>query len=93
MSKFAVALEQPDHRNHAKFKYATAELAERHARAIVKGGLQSEMSIWREGERTQLIGRAHTRAALPEHVATVIRDALDRVWTQVSAAPGQRCFL
>lgn len=93
MSKFAVALEQPDHRNHAKFKYATAEIAERHARAIVKGGLKSEMSIWREADaHTPTLGKL-SRVAYPELVATVMRDALDRVWTQVSAAPGQRCFL
>jgi hypothetical protein len=90
---FAVAIEQPDARNSAKFKYQTADLAERKARAIVRSGLKPEISIWRQPDTlTPTLGQL-SKVRYPEHVATVLTDALDRVWTQVSSGPSQRAFL
>ena len=100
MSKFAVALEQPGRNDERKFKYETAEQAEQAARRYVTGR-GGEMSIWVKAtrdSRSMSLSKAIEAPTLQvyargDHVATVIRDALDRVWTQVSAAPGQRCFL
>lgn len=85
---FAVSVEQPflTGKDVAKFKYASAEAAERAARKVValKGG---EMSIWTSQPLT-IKGRRYSQL-----VATVLKDALDRTWTQVVAGPGQQAFL
>lgn len=79
--RFAVAADRPNQKSGARYKYASAEAAEAVARRLVLT-LGQDMAIWRQVE-----GR------WPECVATVLRDPLERIWTQVYAAPGQPCFL
>lgn len=78
---FAVAEEQPTRGDRKRFKYTSADDAERAARRIVRGRGGS-MGIWLHDEKQS-----------PLEVATVLRDSLDRVWTQVNAKPGDRAFL
>lgn len=90
---FAVSQDQPfvTGKDAAKFKYVAATDAERAARRAVKlhGG---EMNIWVNqplpSEVRQLKHHGYSQL-----VATVLTDALDRVWTQVPAGPGQQSFL
>lgn len=87
---FAVSQDQPfvTGKDAAKFKYASPIDAERAARKAVKlhGG---EMNIWVNTESSPKA----KRSGYSQLVATVLTDALDRVWTQVPAAPGQQSFL
>lgn len=78
---FAVAEEQPTRGDLRRFKYTSAVDAERAARRIVTGRGGS-MGIW-----------LHHEKSFPVEVATVLRDSLDRVWTEVHAKPGQRAYL
>ena len=89
-SRFAVAAEQPsDRKDAAKYKYATAELAEQAARRLVTGRGGST-AIWRAPANAVRKGDLHGQVS---EVAVVLRDNLDRVWTQVGARPGDYAFL
>lgn len=79
---FAVAQERP--KTPAKFTYKTAEAANEVARRFVTGR-GGEIAIWQALD-PNLVAR-------PVEIAIVLKDALDRVWTQVNACPGQQAWL
>jgi hypothetical protein len=61
--------------------YPTADAAEKAARRIVRM-TGKDIGIW-----------LRVDSGISREVACVVRDALDRVWTDVLAAPGQQTFL
>ena len=78
---FAVAAERPTRGDRKRFKYESATAAETAARRIVTGR-GGAMSLWLYDGENQ-----------PVEIAVVLRDALDKVWTQVTARPDQRSYL
>lgn len=97
---FAVSLEAPGRNDEKKFRYPTADAAEKAARTLIKGR-GGEISIWVRKTRPSK-GYSHVPGIEApvldlydggREIAVVLKDALDRVWTQVITAQGEECFL
>lgn len=99
---FAVAQEQPGRNDEKKFRHATAEAAEAAARTLIKGK-GGEISIWVRKTRPSRSPSLVKGIEAPvlelydggREIAVVLKDSLDRVWTQVLAGPNSKeeCFL
>lgn len=100
---FAVAQEAPGRNDEKKFKYTSADAAEKAARTLIKGK-GGEVSIWVRKTRqshSPSLAKGLQGPVLDLYdggklIAIVLKDSLDRVWTQVLAGPNtakEECFL